>query len=102
MNTNDETRQLLEEAKMSMADGNLVLAFAKATQAISRNEKDGEALRIRGLVQYQMGRKTEAMDDFRRAVELEPALMEAINGLFTANGMEMPKMLSWKNHYSKR
>jgi TolB-like protein/Flp pilus assembly protein TadD len=55
-------------------------ARAQQEQVVRENPKDGSQLCCLGLIDASLGRKEQALDESRRAVELLPVTKDALNG----------------------
>jgi uncharacterized Ntn-hydrolase superfamily protein len=70
--------QMVRNAYVNLADGNLEEALATATAARDKSPENDNAWVALGAVQARMGRDTDALDSLRRAVELNPGRMRTL------------------------
>ncbi len=66
----------------------MLMKLAELTKALAHNENDAETLLERGRLLMAMGDEKRALDDFKRALEVDPTLAERLSGQFTAKGTE--------------
>ena len=72
----------LELAKQAIKAGDVLTASVEATKAIEADPQDYEAYVLRGQISMAFGDKTGAAEDLKRAVELNPELLNQLNGEF--------------------
>ena len=69
-------------AKEAIKKGDLITATVEATAAINEDDTCVEAYVIRAQLSMAFGDREGASKDFQCAVELNPALLDSINGEF--------------------
>lgn len=69
-------------AKQAIAAKDIITASVEATKAIAENPDAFEAYIIRSQISMAFGDKTGAAEDMRKAVELNPELLNMVNGEF--------------------
>ncbi len=69
-------------------DNNMLIQLAELTKSLAENENDAETLLQRGRLLMTMGDERRALDDFKRALEIDPSLAESLSGSFCAEGKE--------------
>lgn len=72
----------IELAKEALKAGDILTASVEATKAIESCPDDYEAYVIRGQISMAFGDKKGAAEDLKRAVELNPDLLNQMNGEF--------------------
>lgn len=72
----------LELAKQAIKAGDALTASIEATKAIETEPDNYEAYVIRGQISMFFGDKAGAADDLKRAVELNPDLLQQMSGEF--------------------
>lgn len=72
----------LELAKEAIKAGDVLTASVEATKAIEAEPDNYEAYVLRGQISMAFGDKTGAAEDLKRAVELNPDLLNQMSGEF--------------------
>lgn len=72
----------LELAKEAIKAGDVLTASVEATKAIEAEPDNYEAYVLRGQISMAFGDKTGAAEDLKRAVELNPELLNQMSGEF--------------------
>lgn len=72
----------LELAKEAIKAGDILTASVEATRAIEEEPDNYEGYIIRGQISMAFGDKKGAAEDMKRAVELNPELLQQMNGEF--------------------
>lgn len=80
MKTKENTH--LSVAKESIRKGDLITATVELTAAINEDAKCSEAYFLRGQLSMAFGDRDGALNDFKTASELDPTLLEQLNGEF--------------------
>lgn len=75
----------LELAKQAFINKDVITASVEATKAIEANPADYEAYIIRSQISMAFGDKAGAAEDMRKAVELNPELLQMFNGEYKNN-----------------
>ena len=70
----------LELAKEAIKNKDLITATVEVTAAINEDERCAEAYIIRAQLSIMFGDREGAAKDFEKAVEIDPLLLEGING----------------------
>lgn len=70
----------LESAKEAIKNKDLITATVEATAAINEDERCAEAYIIRAQLSIMFGDREGAANDFKKAAELNPSLLDSING----------------------
>ena len=70
----------LESAKEAIKNKDLITATVEATAAINEDGQCAEAYIIRAQLSLMFGDRDGAAKDFQRAAELNPSLLDSING----------------------
>ena len=80
------------EAYLKMGDANsLGEAASIAMSLLRQNNKDPEALVLRGRVLYTQGNHAEALNHFRRALDMDPDFKSAVKWLRTVQKLDRMK-----------
>jgi len=69
-------------AKQAIQNHDILTATVEATKAIEDNSDDYEAYVIRGQISMAFGDKRGAAEDLKKAVELNPDLLNQMSGEF--------------------
>lgn len=75
----------LELAKQAIAAKDIITASVEATKAIANAPNNYEAYVIRSQISMAFGDKAGAAEDLKKAVELNPELLQMFNGEFKNN-----------------
>ena len=70
----------LESAKEAIKNKDLITATVEATAAINEDGQCAEAYIIRAQLSLMFGDRDGAAKDFEKAAELNPSLLDSING----------------------
>ena len=70
----------LESAKEAIKTKDLITATVEATAAINEDGQCAEAYIIRAQLSLMFGDRDGAAKDFQKAAELNPSLLDSING----------------------
>ncbi len=76
-----DSRQILEQSRILLADGKNEEALRKLTFLLRRKPQFAEAYSQRALVYYTLGRYQEAVRDCKDAIELNPWHFAAYHGM---------------------
>ena len=95
---NEESAQTYyQSGRSALEQGNLISGIALLTKAIALDDSHVDALLLRGQTLLQMGDTKAAAADLRRAMELNPQLLDGISGAYTAEGVEHRERKSTSN-----
>lgn len=72
----------LELAKEAIRNKDILTASVEATKAIEADPHNYEAYILRGQISMAFGDKKGASEDLKKAVELNPELLNEMNGEF--------------------
>lgn len=72
----------LELAKEAIKKNDILTASVEATKAIEAEPQNYEAYILRGQISMAFGDKKGATEDLKKAVELNPELLNQMNGEF--------------------
>lgn len=82
-----ERRIDIEEIKQLVEQNELSMSLEILNEHIRHNNKDVQALQLRGRIHYKMQNWGGAMNDFTLVLELEPDNAEAKSGLQMAQNI---------------
>lgn len=72
----------LNSAKEAIRNGDMITATIELTAAINEDSKCSEAYFLRGQLSMAFGDREGALNDFKTASELDPTILEQLNGEF--------------------
>lgn len=93
--TNEDV--LMLKARIERAKGNADAAIEAYGRVIDANPFCIDAFKERGALRYEKGDMAGAKEDAQHAMELEPNDMEAVNGEYSAEGIEQRTRQAYRN-----
>ena len=93
--TNEDV--LMLKARIERAKGNADAAIEAYGRVIDANPFCIDAFKERGALKYEKGDMAGAKEDAQHAMELEPKDMEAVNGEYSAEGIEQRTRQAYRN-----
>ena len=85
------------KARIERAKGNADAAIEAYGRVIDANPFCIDAFKERGALRYEKGDMAGAKEDAQHAMELEPKDMEAVNGEYSAEGIEQRTRQAYRN-----